>query len=85
MTKDLRHRRNSRIGKPACHKYDRAPIELQAHGDPGAPISFRYIWVREFGGQRPDAGARGESSAFPLTCASRLSKEGDSPRCADGK
>lgn len=35
------------IGKPAYHKYDRAPIELQAHGDPSAPISFRNIWVRE--------------------------------------
>jgi hypothetical protein len=35
------------IGKPAYRKYDRAPIELQAHGDPSAPISFRNIWVRE--------------------------------------
>jgi hypothetical protein len=35
------------IGKPAYQKYDRAPIELQAHGDPSAPISFRNIWVRE--------------------------------------
>jgi hypothetical protein len=35
------------VGKPAYHKYDRAPIELQAHGDPSAPISFRNIWVRE--------------------------------------
>ena len=24
-----------------------APIKLQAHGDPSAPISFRNIWVRE--------------------------------------
>ncbi|MEA2649625.1 MAG: hypothetical protein QOG61_2060 [Candidatus Binataceae bacterium] len=35
------------IGKPAYRKYDRAAIELQAHGDPSAPISFRNIWVRE--------------------------------------
>lgn len=35
------------VGKPPYHKYDRAPIELQAHGDPSAPISFRNIWVRE--------------------------------------
>ena len=24
-----------------------APIKLQAHGDPSAPISFRNIWIRE--------------------------------------
>jgi hypothetical protein len=35
------------IGKPDYRKYDRAAIELQAHGDPSAPISFRNIWVRE--------------------------------------
>jgi hypothetical protein len=35
------------IGKPGYRKYDRAAIELQAHGDPSAPISFRNIWVRE--------------------------------------
>jgi hypothetical protein len=35
------------IGKPSYHPYDRAPIKLQAHGDPSAPISFRNIWVRE--------------------------------------
>jgi alpha-3'-ketoglucosidase len=35
------------IGKPVYSRYDRAPIELQAHGDPSAPISFRNIWVRE--------------------------------------
>jgi hypothetical protein len=35
------------VGKPAYRKYDRAAIELQAHGDPSAPISFRNIWVRE--------------------------------------
>jgi hypothetical protein len=35
------------IGKPEYKKYDSAPIKLQAHGDPSAPISFRNIWVRE--------------------------------------
>ena len=35
------------IGQPSYHKYDRAPILLQAHGDPSPPISFRNIWVRE--------------------------------------
>jgi hypothetical protein len=35
------------IGKPSYKKYDTAPIKLQAHGDPSAPISFRNIWVRE--------------------------------------
>lgn len=35
------------IGKPAYRPYERAPIKLQAHGDPSAPISFRNIWVRE--------------------------------------
>jgi hypothetical protein len=35
------------IGKPSYSAYDRAPIKLQAHGDPSAPISFRNIWVRE--------------------------------------
>jgi hypothetical protein len=35
------------IGKPFYKKYDRAPIKLQAHGDPSPPISFRNIWVRE--------------------------------------
>jgi hypothetical protein len=35
------------IGKPLYKKYDTAPIKLQAHGDPSAPISFRNIWVRE--------------------------------------
>jgi hypothetical protein len=34
------------IGKPEYKAYDRAPIKLQAHGDPSAPISFRNIWVR---------------------------------------
>ena len=35
------------IGKPFYKAYDRAPIKLQAHGDPSQPISFRNIWVRE--------------------------------------
>jgi hypothetical protein len=35
------------IGKPAYKAHGRAPIKLQAHGDPSAPISFRNIWVRE--------------------------------------
>ncbi len=35
------------IGKPFYQAYDRAPIKLQAHGDPSQPISFRNIWVRE--------------------------------------
>ena len=35
------------IGQPSYRPYDRAPIKLQAHGDPSAPISFRNIWIRE--------------------------------------
>jgi hypothetical protein len=35
------------IGKPVYKPYERAPIKLQAHGDPSPPISFRNIWVRE--------------------------------------
>lgn len=34
------------IGKPYYKKHGAAPIELQAHGDPSEPISFRNIWVR---------------------------------------
>lgn len=34
------------IGKPKYNAYKDAPIKLQAHGDPSAPISFRNIWVR---------------------------------------
>lgn len=34
------------IGTPRYKAYDRAPIKLQAHGDPSPPISFRNIWVR---------------------------------------
>ncbi|CAN5391049.1 DUF1080 domain-containing protein [soil metagenome] len=39
------------IGKPSYRPYTTAPIKLQAHGDPSAPISFRNIWVRDL----PDA------------------------------
>lgn len=35
------------IGKPSYHPHGRAPIKLQAHGDPSEPLSFRNIWVRE--------------------------------------
>ncbi len=35
------------IGKPFYKPYTSAPIKLQAHGDPSAPVSFRNIWVRE--------------------------------------
>ena len=35
------------IGQPYYKKHEDAPIRLQAHGDPGQPISFRNIWVRE--------------------------------------
>jgi len=35
------------IGKPFYKAFESAPIKLQAHGDPSAPISFRNIWVRE--------------------------------------
>jgi hypothetical protein len=35
------------IGQPFYKKFDRAPIKLQAHGDPSPPLSFRNIWVRE--------------------------------------
>ncbi len=34
-------------GKPSYRAYERAPIMLQAHGDPSPPISFQNIWVRE--------------------------------------
>ncbi len=34
------------IGKPYYKKHGPAPIKLQDHGDPSAPISFRNIWVR---------------------------------------
>jgi len=35
------------IGAPAYSAHGRAPIKLQSHHDPSAPISFRNIWVRE--------------------------------------
>jgi len=35
------------IGKPSYRPFAAAPIKLQAHGDPSAPISFRNIWLRE--------------------------------------
>lgn len=35
------------IGKPAYKAHGPAPIQLQDHGDPSAPISFRNIWLRE--------------------------------------
>ncbi|MEP6493019.1 MAG: DUF1080 domain-containing protein [bacterium] len=35
------------IGAPEYRAHGPAPILLQAHGDPSAPISFRNIWVRE--------------------------------------
>jgi hypothetical protein len=34
------------IGTPSYHAHGAAPILLQAHGDPSAPISYRNIWVR---------------------------------------
>jgi hypothetical protein len=34
------------IGQPVYVAHGRAPILLQAHGDPSPPISFRNIWVR---------------------------------------
>lgn len=37
-------------GLPSYKPYTRAPIALQAHGDPSPPISFRNIWVRELAG-----------------------------------
>lgn len=35
------------IGQPTYKPHGAAPIELQSHGDPSEPISFRNIWVRE--------------------------------------
>lgn len=35
------------VGAPYYKAYDRAPIKLQAHGDPSEPVSFRNIWIRE--------------------------------------
>lgn len=35
------------IGPPRYTRHGPAPIKLQDHGDPSAPISFRSIWIRE--------------------------------------
>ena len=35
------------IGAPRYTAHGAAPIKLQDHGDPSAPISFRSIWIRE--------------------------------------
>ena len=35
------------VGLPRYAAHGPAPIKLQDHGDPSAPISFRSIWVRE--------------------------------------
>jgi hypothetical protein len=35
------------IGQPKYVAHGAAPIQLQSHGDPSEPISFRNIWVRE--------------------------------------
>lgn len=35
------------IGQPSYKPYQRAPIKLQAHGDPSPAIGFRNIWVRD--------------------------------------
>jgi hypothetical protein len=35
------------IGKPFYRAHGAAPILLQAHGDPSAPISYRNVWVWE--------------------------------------
>jgi len=35
------------IGAAAYKAHNACPIKLQDHGDPGEPISFRNIWIRE--------------------------------------
>ena len=35
------------VGLPVYKKHGPSAIKLQDHGDPGAPLSFRNIWVRE--------------------------------------
>lgn len=35
------------VGTPAYAPHGRAPVKLQDHADPSAPISFRNIWLRE--------------------------------------
>jgi len=42
------------IGSPSYKPHGRAPIKLQDHGDPSAPISFGNIWIREL----PDAAVK---------------------------
>jgi hypothetical protein len=37
-------------GQPYYEKHGPAPIMLQAHQDPSAPLSFRNIWIREIPG-----------------------------------
>lgn len=34
------------IGFPTCAPHGDGPIELQSHGDPSKPISYRNIWIR---------------------------------------
>lgn len=34
------------IGQPVYKAHGAAPIQLQSHGDPSEPISFRNIWLR---------------------------------------
>jgi hypothetical protein len=34
------------IGAPEYQKHGASPIQLQSHGDPSEPLSFRNIWVR---------------------------------------
>lgn len=40
------------IGQPRYRRHGPAPIKLQDHHDPSAPISFRNIWVRELTSRR---------------------------------
>lgn len=35
------------IGLPVVSAHGEAPLRLQSHGDPSAPISFRNIWLRK--------------------------------------
>jgi hypothetical protein len=42
------------LGKPRYSPHGPAPIKLQDHADPSAPVSFRNIWVRELA---PEPGA----------------------------
>ncbi|MDB5205261.1 MAG: hypothetical protein JWR72_336 [Flavisolibacter sp.] len=38
--------RTEYIGQPSYKAHGAAPIQLQSHGDPSEPISFRNIWLR---------------------------------------